>query len=317
MTKTISKTKKRQIKKSDLTPTRSAEQVLAALDMRLRNLPVTSDDPSYIRHASKAAFSELTQADMVTVLPLAKTGNIKARQALVLALHNMVAKMALKHRPSTIVAIDDLIQDGVSGVLKAIERYEIGSKASFATYAKHWIMREIKGALIETHNLHIPPYLHTIMLKIWSIQQHSKDPIEDPDVLVKILNDHYSESRQVSRAWVVQALRLLRTTVSSYDALERPLDTFMPLVNSAEEEYDESLLCASVRELLAELDENEQFVLRHKFEIGGAQHLTAEEMAKKMGIVKHEFDYFVKRLMKKLAAICTEKEITPALILAS
>tara|TARA_R110002020_G_scaffold66563_2_gene174948 strand:- start:5138 stop:5797 length:660 start_codon:yes stop_codon:yes gene_type:complete len=77
-----------------------------------------------------------TQRDLVRKYQ--EEGCRRSLDALVESNLKLVCKVASKYKHGRVEA-DDLLAEGVQGILKAADKYKLDSKASFATYAYSWI----------------------------------------------------------------------------------------------------------------------------------------------------------------------------------
>jgi RNA polymerase primary sigma factor len=82
----------------------------------------------------------------------ARRGEVKAKQKL--ARHNLafVVAIACKQRRGT-VRLDDLIQEGNVGLMRAVERYDPHAGTRFSTYAVWWILACIGKYLKEARSI--------------------------------------------------------------------------------------------------------------------------------------------------------------------
>lgn len=86
--------------------------------------------------------------------------------------HNMplVIKLA-RNRASSEMAASELIQEGVSGLIRAAEKYENTKGTRFSTYAFNWIESKIRAASInDTSIIKLSPEVYIEMSKLFSAQ---------------------------------------------------------------------------------------------------------------------------------------------------
>lgn len=93
-----------------------------------------------------------------------KKGDYKAFEALVKGHLGLVANLAFLYRQKG-APLEDLIQEGTVGLIKAIERFNYLEYNTFESYAKAWILQSI------SHSLTYIPYLVRISLNSLSLHR--------------------------------------------------------------------------------------------------------------------------------------------------
>lgn len=78
----------------------------------------------------------------------------------------LVAKYA-RNRYFSGVSYEDLIQEGIMGIMKALEMYDVNRNIKFSTYASHWILQSI-GRYIDNHEtlIRIPVHQRDFIRKV-------------------------------------------------------------------------------------------------------------------------------------------------------
>jgi len=96
-------------------------------------------------------FPPLTREEEHTTAVRARRGDVKAGQKLVR--HNLafVVAIARKQRRGT-VRLDDLIQEGNVGLMRAVEKFDPGAGTRFSTYAVWWIRAYVGKYLKEARS---------------------------------------------------------------------------------------------------------------------------------------------------------------------
>lgn len=188
----------------------------------------------------------------------------------------LVRRLALRFRSSG-ESIDDLTQVARMGLVHAMNRYEEGKGASFATFASRTIVGELKRHLRD---------------KAWSVRvprglkEQALEIADTAQILTQRLGrsptfDEIASEIDVSRESVVEALGAR----SAYWAasLDAPVseDADTPFVESLRTNDDRLARSAdrvAVAELIADLPDRERTILYRRFFDGLSQREIAEEL---------------------------------------
>jgi len=101
----------------------------------------------------------------------------QARQRLLEGNLRLIATIARRFH-STYVSHADMIAEGVIGLNKAIDKFELSQGTTFRTYAMHWIYAEISRAVLSArHTVHVPMGLVSSMGRVQREQE-----VTDADV---------------------------------------------------------------------------------------------------------------------------------------
>lgn len=104
----------------------------------------------YMKEACKTPL--LTYAQEVELAKEIVAGNIRSRDKLIRANLRLVISIA-KAYSNRGMALEDLIQEGNIGLMKAIEKYEYQRGYKFSTYATWWIRQAVTRAIADKNRL--------------------------------------------------------------------------------------------------------------------------------------------------------------------
>jgi len=108
----------------------------------------------------------LTPLEEVTLAREVKAGSLEARQRMVESNLRLVISIAKRYRCRGL-SFEDLIQEGIIGLMAAIQRYDPEKGYRFSTYATHWIRQAI-GRAIDNHGrlVRLPSHVSDALRKL-------------------------------------------------------------------------------------------------------------------------------------------------------
>ncbi|MCA9237625.1 MAG: sigma-70 family RNA polymerase sigma factor, partial [Planctomycetales bacterium] len=118
---------------------------------------------TYLREINETAL--LTAADERELATRIGEGDLAARDRMVRANLRLVVNIARGYAGKGL-ALQDLIEEGNLGLLRAVEGFDPAMGTRFSTYASYWIKQSIKRALINTgKTIRIPAYMVELLSK--------------------------------------------------------------------------------------------------------------------------------------------------------
>ncbi|MCC2667722.1 MAG: polymerase sigma factor, sigma-70 family [Armatimonadetes bacterium] len=108
----------------------------------------------------------LTAAEEVDLARQVRAGSLEARQRMVEANLRLVISIAKRYRCRGL-SFEDLVQEGIIGLMAAIARYDPDKGYRFSTYATHWIRQAI-GRSIDNHGrlIRLPSHVSDALRKL-------------------------------------------------------------------------------------------------------------------------------------------------------
>lgn len=138
---------------------------------------MTSPTPYLTTHL---AAIDLPDPAIITAVTAAKSGDDAAMQTVIAATIRHIVKQAVRyHRPEL---IDDLIQEGIVGVMTAVDKFNPAksSGASFLTYASYWVRWRMTEYAYRSKIVFIPQRKRGVGNRVTAIWLDSASP-DDPD----------------------------------------------------------------------------------------------------------------------------------------
>jgi RNA polymerase primary sigma factor len=124
---------------------------------------VQSPLETYLREINETPL--LSAADEHSLAVSIGAGSVEARDRMVRANLRLVVNIARGYTGKGL-GLQDLIEEGNLGLLRAVEGFDPGMGTRFSTYASYWIKQSIKRALINTaKTIRIPAYMVELLSK--------------------------------------------------------------------------------------------------------------------------------------------------------
>jgi RNA polymerase sporulation-specific sigma factor len=204
-----------------------------------------------------------TIAEESALVDRIQSGDIDARNELVMLNIGLVYKLANQFAKYTSMPKDDLISVGTVGLIEAANRFNPG-KAKFSTYANHWIRKEMIQGYREAKSItYIPPYVFCLMSK-----QKKGEKLTE------------REAKKIRQAET--ALREQKHFVS------KPIDT-KPKFDFDQVEF--------LNSSLAKMDDRSQTIIKHRFGMIDGEERTHKEIAEMFGVSKQRICQLYERAM--------------------
>ncbi len=247
--------------------------------------------------------SERREAELVRA---AQAGGERERDELIRGFEPLVASVARMYRGFPAVERRELMQEGAVGLLRALERYDLGLGTPFWAYASWWVRQSMQGLVAQ---LSRPVVLSDRALRELARaksvqrsypQEHRGEPRFD------VLVDETGLSPQHLQRLLAAELRPRGLDERAPGSSDGGLTVGELLTDpGAEEEYDGAVMrVASLQlpPLLAELTERERRVIRARFGLDGRQR-TLRELAGDLGLSAERVRQIEEASLGKLRAL--------------
>jgi RNA polymerase primary sigma factor len=243
----------------------------------------------------------------------AKSGDRRAREELVEAFLPLIAGVARVYRGSPSISRVELMQEGVVGLLRALERYDPALGVPFWGYATWWVrqaMQQLIAELTRPAVLSDRTLRHLAQLKRAHgdyLREHGHEPT----------GDQLASDTGLSRAQVGELLALERVPQSMDEQVkgtDGELGAFGelladPLAEDAYERLLERSEIEQVRALLSSLNQRERMILRARYGLGGEEQ-SLRDIGEQIGLSGERVRQIENRALGKLRA-ATGREPSP------
>ncbi len=163
------------------------------------------------------------------ILRLTYDSAISARNDIVNSNLKLVLKFARKYQNFGL-PLDDVIQEGNTGLMHAIEKYDASMGVKFSTYAVWWIRKRFMNAIKTSNKLiRIPTHSQEALTRIVRIQDKLADELGREPTLDELAATEDLTGEQLEHLFNISADPLsLDSTVSSSEDTEKHLRDLIP-----------------------------------------------------------------------------------------
>jgi len=245
----------------------------------------------------------LTPAEEIELSQRVERGDLAAKNRMIEANLRLVVSIARKYQNVGELALLDLIQEGMLGLIRAVEKFDWRKGFRFSTYATLWIRQAIGRALDERGR--------TIRLPINVAQRERKIAAGERELATRLGRQPTVEEIAEHVKLTPEQVLELRDVARKVTSLERPLGTegdtelgeLLPgREPSPEEEVEISLRNQAVREVVAQLPEREQTVIKLRFGLNGERDpVSIREAARRLGVRPAEVQSIERRALEELS----------------
>jgi RNA polymerase primary sigma factor len=226
----------------------------------------------------------LTAAEEVILAKAVERGDQAAKERMINSNLRLVVSIAKRYRGRG-VPFGDLIQDGVIGLNRAVEKFDHRKGFKFSTYATWWIRQAVQRSVAgQSRTIRVPTHVHERRNRLRVAARRLEPTLGRPPT-----HEELAEATGLSLLHVDEALDVVEARVS----LNRPIgssddgelgDLFADEnADNPEELAHEYLRGRAVRLALAELPELERRILELRYGLDGEPH-SLESIGAELGI---------------------------------
>ena len=252
-----------------------AEQVQAP-DLTADSLQV------FFREARR--YPLLTAAEEIDLAKRIERGSVAAKDRMINSNLRLVVSVARKYQGQGL-PLGDLVQEGMLGLIRAVEKFDWRRGFKFSTYGTLWIRQSIQRGLANSgRTIRVPVHIGQRERKVRKVEQElAKKLGRDPT------DAEIAEAAELSEELVLEAREIARHLTSLDQAIGEDGDTALgDLLPSdrpqPDEEVGASLGEKRVREVVGQLPEDERKVVTLRFGLGGSEPKSVRETGAELGM---------------------------------
>ncbi len=254
----------------------------------------------YLREIGKIPL--LTADEELALAQRVVAGDKRAKDKMAEANMRLVVSIAKRYVGRGLDLLD-LIQEGNTGLLRAVEKFDPDKGFKFSTYATWWIRQAITRAIADqARTIRIPVHMVETINKLLRTQRRLTQELNrEPS------NEEIAQAMEIDVDKVEHIMKI-KQDISSLDASIRDDEEDSVLADfiededtiSPEESATSQLLKEQVKDMLGALTEREQKILKLRFGLEDGKSHTLEEVGQEFSVTRERIRQIEAKALAKL-----------------
>ncbi|MEX1995441.1 MAG: RNA polymerase sigma factor RpoD [Candidatus Saccharimonadales bacterium] len=254
----------------------------------------------YLREIGKIPL--LTAEEELALAKKVVSGDKRAKDAMAEANMRLVVSIAKRYVGRGLDLLD-LIQEGNTGLLRAVEKFDPERGFKFSTYATWWIRQAITRAIADqARTIRIPVHMVETINKLLRTQRRLTQELNREPT-----NEEIAAAMEMDVDKVEHIMKI-KQDISSLDASVRDDEEDSVLGDFIEDEdqktpsesASEQLLKEQVKQILGTLTEREQKILKLRFGLEDGKSHTLEEVGQEFSVTRERIRQIEAKALAKL-----------------
>jgi len=274
-------------------PARRRETATPVLDGSLESLEI------FFREARRHEL--LTAAEEIELSQRIERGDLEAKERMINANLRLVVSQARRYQGHGL-SLEDLVQEGMLGLIRAVEKFDWRKGFKFSTYGILWIRQAIQRGLQNSgRTIRVPVHVAQRQVKVRKIET---------ELALKLGREATDEEVAMVAELPIEQVAEVRELSAGITSLDAPVSddgemALGDLLRSDQPQPDEEVADRwrdrQVAEVLSTLPEMERNVIQLRFGLGGDEPRTVRQAGAELGITTSQAGELERRALTTLA----------------
>jgi RNA polymerase primary sigma factor len=249
----------------------------------------------------------LTAAEEVELAKRIEHGDRQAKDLMINSNLRLVVSIAKKYQGHGLSLLD-LIQEGIIGLIRAVEKFDWRRGYKFSTYATWWIRQAVqRGVANKSRTIRIPVHI---------VEREQKIARAERELTLKLERAPNDEEIAKTAKLSLKHVREVRKAARAVASLDKPIgddsdtsfgDVVATHPTDVEEEVVVGLSEILLHEAVSKLPEREQNVIKLRYGLSGERDpMSLEMIGREMGLTRERVRQIETQALERLAR---EREI--------
>ena len=264
--------------------TAAAAPVRAALSLNVLDGPTDSLE-RFLQEIGR--YPLLTKVEEVQLAKRVEAGDMLAKRRMIESNLRLVVSIAKNYRGQGLGFLD-LIQEGILGLIRAVEKFDWRRDLKFSTYATWWIRQAVARALADKSR--------TIRLPVHVVERLQKVNRAERTLMLRLQREPSDEEIAAESKLPLEQVRVVRSAARSAMSLDEPIgdsgESSMSEVLADDNAIDPVDFVDSSRRLetlaqaLETLSDRRRRVLVLRYGLDGGDQRTLDDIASELGLTR-------------------------------